>query len=131
MRDVSVARELPARLARERGDLPVGAVAWLALLGAAFSLLPGITEIVSFGSLTFLLVFGLINLLHGRHTAQPGWDRRLAYLGGAACFAAATGLLYYLARSDRPALILMGACAAIIALARAAFVRSRPHTRPT
>ena len=131
VRDVSAARELPARLARERGGLPVGAVAWLALLGAAFSLLPGITEIVSFGSLTFLLVFGLINLLHARHTAQPGWDRRLAYLGGAACFMAAAGLLYYLARSDRPALALIAACGAIVATGRGAFVRSRSHPRPT
>ena len=131
VRDVSVARELPARLARERGELPVGAVAWLALLGAAFSLLPGITEIVSFGSLTFLLVFGLINLLHARHTAKAGWDRRLAYVGAGACFAAAAGLLYYLARSDRPALLLIGVCGAIVAFGRAAFLRSRSHPRPT
>ena len=125
VRDVSAARELPARLARERGGLPVGAVAWLALFGAAFSLLPGITEIVSFGSLTFLLVFGLINLLHARHTAQAGWDRRLAYLGGVACFAAAVGLLYYLARSDRQALVLIGICASIVVVGRGAFVRRR------
>ena len=98
---------------------------WIATLGAAFSLLPGITEIVSFGSLTFLLVFGLINLLHARHTAAPGPDRGLAYVGAAACIAAAGGLLYYLARSDRPALALIGACAAVIAAARAAFVNSR------
>ncbi len=125
VRDVSAARELPARLARERGGLPVGAVAWLALFGAAFSLLPGITEIVSFGSLTFLLVFGLINLLHARHTARAGWDRRLAYLGAVACFAAAVGLLYYLARSDRQALLLIGICASIVVVGRGAFVRRR------
>jgi amino acid transporter len=125
VRDVSAADELPARLARERRGLPAGAVIWLALLGAAFSLLPGITEIVSFGSLTFLLVFGLINLMHARHTATPGWDRGLALLGGAACFAAAAALLYYLARSDRAGLALIGACAALIAIARAAFLGSR------
>ncbi len=125
VRDVSVARELPAALGRQRGGLPVGAVLWLAGLGAAFSLLPGITEIVSFGSLTFLLVFGLINLMHARHTAVAGWDRGLAYAGGGACFAAAAGLVYYLARWDRPGLALVGACAALIALARSAFVRTR------
>jgi amino acid transporter len=122
-RDVSAARELPAHFARERRGLPTGAVAWLALLGAAFSLLPGITELVSFGSLTFLLVFGLINAMHGRHTATPGWDRRLAYIGAAACFTSAGGLLYYLASSDRAALLLIGICAAIILAARAVFVR--------
>ena len=123
VRDVSAARELPARLAHERGGLPIAAVLWLAGTGAVFSLLPGITEIVSFGSLTFLLVFGLINLMHARHTAAPGWDRGLAYLGGAACLAAAGGLLYYLARSDREALVLIGLCASIIVTARAVFVR--------
>jgi amino acid transporter len=125
VRDVSAADELPTALGRERGGLPVAAVAWIAVFGAAFSLLPGITEIVSFGSLTFLLVFGLINLLHARHTAAAGWDRSLAYVGGAACFAAAGGLLYYLARWDWPGLALIGACTAAIAVARAGFVRSR------
>ena len=57
VRDVSGAGELPAAMSRERHGLPAGAVLWIAGLGAAFSLLPGITEIVSFGSLTFLLVF--------------------------------------------------------------------------
>ncbi|MGA8744613.1 MAG: APC family permease [Solirubrobacterales bacterium] len=130
VRDVSAADELPARLARERRGLPASAVIWLALLGAVFSLLPGITEIVSFGSLTFLLVFGLINLMHARHTATPGWDRGLAYLGGAACFAAAAGLLYYLARSDRAGLALIGVCATLIAIARVVFLNSRRRTAP-
>ena len=131
IRDVSAAGELPARLGRERRGLPAQAVLSIATLGAAFSLLPGITEIVSFGSLTFLLVFGLINLLHARHTAAPGPDRGLAYVGAAACIAAAGGLVYYLARSDRPALALIGACAAVITAARAAFVKrhsARHHT---
>jgi amino acid transporter len=125
VRDVSAAGELPAALGRERAGLPIGAVIWIALLGAAFSLLPGIAEIVSFGSLTFLLVFGLINVLHARHTAAPGWDRGLAYFGGTACFAAAGGLVYYLARSDRPALVLIAACAAAVGAGRLAFVRRR------
>ncbi len=84
---------------------------------------PAIIEIISFGSLTFLGVFGLINLLHARHTATPGWDRGLAYAGGIACFAAAAGLLYYLARWDRPGLWLIGACAVAVGLARVGFVR--------
>ncbi len=125
MRDVSDAGELPTSLARERHGLPVTAVVWIALLGGVFSLLPGIAEVVSFGSLTFLLVFGLVNLLHARHTAAPGWDRRLAYLGAAACFAAAAALLFELARSDRPALALIAVCGLAICAARLAFVRSR------
>ncbi len=124
-RDVSGAGELPAALGRERGQVPAAAIVWLALLGAAFSLLPGITELVSFGSLTFLLVFGLINLLHGRHTARPGWDRGLAYTGAAACLLAAGGLLYYLARWDPAGLALIAACAVAVVLGRGWFVRAR------
>ena len=126
-RDVTAAGELPAWLGREHRGLPAAAILWLAIAGAAFSLLPGITEIVSFGSLTFLLVFGLINLLHARHTARPGLDRLIAYSGAAACMGAAGGLLYFLARSDRSALVLIGACSVAIAVARAAFVRSQRH----
>lgn len=125
VRDVSGAAELPAALGRERGGLPVTAIVGLALLGAGFSLLPGIVEVVAFGSLTFLLVFALVNLLHARHTAAPGWDRGLAYLGGAACAVAAAGLLFQLARDDWPALLLIGACAAAIGAGRVAFVRAR------
>jgi amino acid transporter len=125
IRDVSAGGELPTALGRERGGLPAAAVVWIAVLGAGFSLLPGITEVVAFGSLTFLLVFGLVNLMHARHTASPGVDRGLAYLGAAACAAAAAGLLYELVRSDRPALALVGACALAVAVGRIAFVRSR------
>jgi hypothetical protein len=125
VRDVSAADELPSALGRQRHGLPAAAIAWIALFGAAFSLLPGIAEIVSFGSFAFLLVFALINLLHARHTASPGWDRRLAYLGGAACLASSGGLLYYLARSDRPGLALIAACALAVVVARWAFVRER------
>ena len=125
VRDVSAANELPAALGRERDGIPVGAIVWIALLGAGFSLLPGITEIVSFGSLTFLLVFALINLLHARHTARPGWDRGLAYLGGAACCAAAGGLVYYLARYDVAGLALVVGSFAAVGAGRAAFLRRR------
>ncbi len=125
IRDVSEAGELPRALARERRGLPVLAVVWIAIFGGVFSLLPGIAEVVSFGSLTFLLVFGLVNLLHARHTAVPGWDRGLARLGGASCFAAAAALLFELARSDRPALALIAACGLAVAGGRFFFVRSR------
>ncbi len=123
--DVSVAGELPDALGRRRHGLPATAVVALALLGGAFSLLPGIVAVVAFGSLTFLLVFALVNLLHARHTATPGWDRGLAYLGGTACLAAACGLLYHLADADRGDLALICACAVAIAATRLVFVRTR------
>jgi len=83
IRDVSAADELPAALGRERDGLPATAIVTIALLGGAFALLPGIVEVVAFGSFTFLLLFALVNLLHARHTAAAGWDRGLAYLGAA------------------------------------------------
>jgi L-asparagine transporter-like permease len=124
-RDVSAAGELPAWLGREKGGLPVWAVLALAFAGAAFSWMPVITEIVAFGSLTFLLVFGLINMLYARHTAAPGLDRVLAYIGAAVCGAATGGLLYYLARSNRLALALIAVCLTVVAISRVVFVKSR------
>jgi amino acid transporter len=128
-RDVSGAGELPEMFGRERGGIPTGAIAWLAGAGAAFSLLPGITELVYFGSLTFLLVFGLINGLHAHRTARPGWDRRLAWTGAGGCAAAAVGLLYVTARDDPWALVLVAAVALALVLARITFERSRAAER--
>jgi amino acid transporter len=125
IRDVSVAGELPGALGHERRGLPATAVVAIALAGAAFSLLPGIVAVVAFGSLTFLLVFALVNLLHARHTAAPGWDRGLGYAGGAACLLASAGLLFELARSELPALALIVVCALAVGAARLVFVRTR------
>lgn len=125
IRDVSLAGELPRTLGRERRGLPATAIVAIAIAGAAFSLLPGIVAVIAFGSLTFLLVFALVNLLHARHTADPGWDRNLAWLGGVACLVAAGGLLFELARSEPVALALIAAVAVAIAAARLTFVRGR------
>lgn len=124
VRDLSQARELPAYLGRERGRLPVIALFWLATLGAAFALLPGITELVAFGSLTFLIVFGLINFLQARH-AVSAYDRTVSLAGGLGCTAAILGLVYFLAAHDLAALGLAGACALVLIVSRVAFVRFR------
>jgi amino acid transporter len=125
VRDVGAAGELPGWVARERGGLPVGAIIALAAVGAAFALLPGITELVSFGSLTFLAVFGLINYLHARRTAERPLDRNIAYVAAAGCLAAALGLLYYLAGNDPAALALIAVCALVVVGSRLAFERGR------
>jgi amino acid transporter len=125
VRDVSAAGELPAALGRERGGLPAGAIVAFAVVGAAFAMLPGITELVSFGSLTFLIVFGLINLLHALRTARTRLDRRLAFVAAGACAAASIGLVYYLGRNDPPALGLIVLCALGLVGARLAFEQSR------
>jgi amino acid transporter len=125
VRDVGAAGELPAVVSRERAGLPVGAMVVLAATGAAFALLPGITELVSFGSLAFLVVFGLINSLHARRTAEGAIDRRLAYAGFGMCLAAAVGLIYYLAGNDPAALVLIGVCSVAVVSARLAFERKQ------
>ncbi len=125
VRDVSAAGELPRIVGQERAGLPVAAIVGLAAGGAAFALLPGITELVAFGSLTFLVVFGLVNLLHARRTAERPIDRRLAYIAAAACLAAAIGLIYYLAGHDPAALALVGVCAVALIISRFAFQRTR------
>jgi amino acid transporter len=124
VRDVGVAGELPPTIARERHGLPAGAIAGLAAAALAFAMLPGITELVSFGSLAFLIVFGLINYLHARRTAEERIDRQLAYAGGFACLAAAVGLLYYLAREDPLALVLIVVTSAVVIAGRLAFERA-------
>lgn len=128
VRDVGAAGELPTAIARERAGLPVAAIAGLAVAAAAFAMLPGITELVSFGSLAFLVVFGLINFLHARRTADGSLDRGLAYTGAGACLAAAAGLLYYLATEDPLALLLIGVTAAFVVSARIAFSRRAAST---
>lgn len=127
---VSDADEMPARLARERRGVPAEAIIWLAAAGGAVSLLPGITELVAFGSLSFLTVFGLVNLMHARHTARPGADRALALIAAAGCALAGALLLYELARSDRLALAMIAACATGLAAARIAYVRRRELRGP-
>ncbi len=128
-RDVSGAGEFPERLGRERHGIPAQAMFWLAAAGAAFSLLPGITAIVSFGSFTFLIVFAIVNLLHARRTAKPGWDRGLAWAGVAGCSLAAVALLWFTAEDSPATLASIVAIAAAIGAARLAFVRHRRRVR--
>ncbi len=122
---VSDADEMPARLGRQRRGVPAEAIIWLAVAGGVASLLPGITELVAFGSLAFLTVFGLVNLMHARHTARSVLDRSLAVAGATGCALASALLLFELARSDRPALAMICACAAAVVVTRTAYVRRR------
>jgi amino acid transporter len=131
LRDVSLSGELPARIGREQHGLPVGALLWISVLGAAFAMLPGVTEIVSFGSLTFLVVFALINHQHAVYTATSTPDRALAWLGTLGCTAASIILLYYLARHDRAGLALIGVTGTVLVAARVAFTRTRRTAVPS
>jgi amino acid transporter len=125
VRDLSDARELPAWLGRDTRGLPVTAMLLLALLGAAFAMLPSIESILAFGSATFLAVFGLINHLYAR-MADRLVERALGHLGSIACAGAIAVVFVQLATHDPAALALIAGCLASVALLRLGFVRFSP-----
>lgn len=122
--DLSGAGELPAALGRKVRGLPVTAMAALAVLGGGFAMLPGIAELLAFGSMTFLGVFGLINYLHAR-TADRLVERVLGDAGAVACTAAIGVVLVNLATADHVALAFIVVCLAGVGGLRLAFVRRR------
>jgi amino acid transporter len=122
-RDVSSAGELPRALARARGQVPRTAIVVLGVAAAGFSLMPGIGQLVAFGSLTFLLVFAVVNYLHARRTATRLLEQALAYVGATGSLAAALVLIAYLASNDLAALIVIGVCFATLIPARGLFQR--------
>ncbi len=126
MRDLADANELPVRLEREVNGLPVAALAMLTILASAFAMLPGLLEVLAFGSVTFLGVFALVNHLAARATRKP-IPRIVAHAGSAACVGAIIALGFELAEHDRPGLVLIVACVLGLILARLAFVKKKHH----
>jgi amino acid transporter len=124
-RNVSKAGELPRALGREHSGLPWMSTLVIAVAAAGFSLMPGIEQIVSFGSLTFLIVFAVVNGLHAKRTAAAGGERALAWTGAAGCVAAAGGLIVYLATHQRATLGVAGTVLTVLAIARGIFVALR------
>jgi amino acid transporter len=129
MRDLADANELPVRLDREVNGLPVAALAVLTVLGSAFAMLPGILEVLAFGSATFLAVFALVNYLAAR-SAQTPIARIVAYAGSATCIAAIVALGFELSEHDRPGLVLIAVCVLGLLVTRLAFVGAK-HRKPT
>lgn len=124
VRDLSQANELPTHLGRERGGIPVMALFWLSVAGAAFALLPQVVELISFGSLTFLIIFALINALQLERGTSL-FDRAISLVGVLGCSVAAIGLIYYLAINDPAALGLAGICGLVLVTGRIVFARMR------
>lgn len=124
MRDMAAADELPVRLEREMNGLPVTALAFLTALGSAFAMLPGILEVLAFGSATFLAVFALVNHLAAR-TAPRRRDRLMGHLGTIACTGALVALGFELYGHDRPALALVFGCLATLVILRLLFLHAR------
>ena len=109
--------------AGRRDGLPVNAMWLLAVLGTAFAMLPGINELLSFGSITFLGVFGLINHLQAR-TADGTADRVLGHVGAAACGAAIVVVCVRLAADDPTTLAMIAGTALGVLVLRLVYVRT-------
>ena len=122
VRDLSTNHELPERLGRTHRGLPTTAMLLLSLLAAAFAMLPGIEQLLAFGSITFLGVFGLINHLHAR-TSERRAEQVLGHLGTVACGGAVVVVLVRLASTDPATLGLIAGCLVGVGALRLAFVR--------
>ena len=105
-------------------------MAALAVLGRVFAVLPGINQLLAFGSLTFLGVFGLIDHLHAR-TAQRRGERLLGHAGTVLCTAAVVVMVVQLAIDDPVTLAFITACLVGVAVLRSLHVRRRRHATPT
>ncbi len=127
VRDLSDAHEVPARLGRTVRGLPTTAVFMLAVFGAAFAMLPGLNELLAFGSATFLAVFGLINHLHARTSEQLS-DKMLGHVGSVACAAAIVVVFVQLAIDDPTALALIAGCLLGLGGLRLLFTRRSTST---
>ncbi len=127
VRDLTDAGELPQVVGRTRDGLPVNAMWLLAVLGTAFAMLPGINELLSFGSITFLGVFGLINHLQAR-TADGTADRVLGHAGAAACGAAIVVVCVRLAADDPATLAMIAGTAVAVLVLRLVYVRTHDAT---
>lgn len=124
VRDLSDARELPPFLGRAPTGVPANAMWVLTLLGAVFAMLPAINDLLAFGSVTFLGVFGLINHLYARATDRVR-ERLLGHLGAAACAIAIVVLFGQLAIHEPTTLALIGGCLLGVGALQLIFTRSR------
>jgi amino acid transporter len=124
IRDASASGELPPALGRETGGLPIVAMTFIAIAGAAMAMLPGITSVIVFGSGAFLAVYAIVNYLQARTAARRS-DRILAWVGSVTCAAALADLAVELSRHDRPGLAVLIGLVTLLAFGRLAFVRWR------
>ena len=131
VRDLSVARELPAGLGRSRRGVPATGMWVLTVMAAGLAMAPGVTQVLAFGSLTFLVAFALVNYLHVRST-DVGVERWLGRLGASACLLTIGVLVARLAAADRAVVAVVASCFASVAGLRALFKRRRlSHTMDT
>jgi uncharacterized membrane protein YfcA len=88
------------------------------------AMLPGITEVIAFGSGAFLAVCTLVNYLQARDADRRS-ERVIAWASASAAAAAIGVLAVELARDDPVILVAIATLALMIAGARVLFVRRR------
>lgn len=88
--------------------------------GAAFAMLPGINDLLAFGSITFLAVFTLINYLHARSTDRTR-ERVLGSIGAVGCTTAIVVVVVELARNNPATLALIVGCLTAVGFLRFLF----------
>jgi amino acid transporter len=123
VRDASEVGDLPTTLGRAPRGVPVAALAFIAVTGAATAMLPSITALIAFGSGAFLAVYAIVNYLQARISSRAG-DRLVAWLGVMCCIAALGALGLELARDDPWALLGLIGLASAVGAGRLLFVRS-------
>ncbi len=122
--EIARAGELPSGFAKSRHGLPVSALLMLAVFGGAFAMLPGIQQLLTFGSAVFLAVFAVTNALAYR-VAETTTQRLISGLGCLATTAAVAILFIQLLKHDHGTLVLIVFCLAVISLARLVFIWPR------
>lgn len=122
--EIARADELPSAFAKSRHGLPASALLMLAVFGGAFAMLPGIQQLLTFGSAVFLAVFAVTNALAYR-VAETATQRLISGLACLATTAAVVILFIQLLRHDHSTLLLIAFCLATISLARLIFIWPR------
>lgn len=128
VRDAAADRELPAQLGRDVGGLPIVALAFISVAGAALAMLPGITSVIAVGSGAFLAVYTLVNFLQAR-AASMRWERALAAAAAVGAVLAIGVLVWELARDDPTGLVVFAGLLASVGGARVLFRRRRGADR--
>lgn len=122
--EIAREHELPGIFSKSRSGLPAYALVLLAVSGAVFAMLPGILQLLSFGSAVFLVVFGLTNYLAYK-AAKTLSQKVITGTATLSCLAAIIILFIQLINHDHATLYLTLVSTAVVVAARLVFVRTR------
>lgn len=120
---VAKEKQLPDWFAhRDNEGVPRRALVTIAVLGALFAVLGSIEQIVTFASLTFLIVFAVVNALEAKDAKKRGASL-MAAAGAIALLLALLVVVVWLATNRQGFLVAGGAVALCLGSARWVFMR--------